>query len=222
MQILVTGAGSELGQAVLRAVVARAALQRRDGSLAPVRRILGVDRKQPPALFLEDRVEYVRGDFEQPRFLARVMGAATDSVFHLAARDASLGGDAGADGLELALQRSVDATRALIHACRLQAHAPRVVYAGLRDLRSTAAAVPQTTDEVCIDICESLLVEAARRGLIDLRSVRLRLPAGVATPASMAACAADALLQAHELPGAPASVQILEVDGDAIAQPIGG
>ncbi|HXW65003.1 MAG TPA: hypothetical protein VEK74_07975, partial [Burkholderiaceae bacterium] len=78
MQVVVTGASSPLGQATLQAIAARGVLARDAGHPIPVRRIIAVDRTQPAALFLDSRIEYVRGDYEQPRFLARMMGTATD------------------------------------------------------------------------------------------------------------------------------------------------
>lgn len=214
MQIVVTGAGTELGQELLRAIVARGQLQRAEGGPVPVRRILGVDRVQPATLFVDDRIEYVRGDYEQPRFLARVMGAATDSVFHLSARGAACGVAADGGGLEMAFMRSVDTTRALLDVCRFHAHPLRVVFAGTRDLRSHADAVPQSTDAICVDICESLLLESARHSLLDLRSVRL--PAGGAEqlPTPMLARAAAALLDAHERPASMALAQLLAMDDE--------
>jgi hypothetical protein len=96
-----------------------------------------------------------------------------------------------------------------------------VVFAGLRDLRSAADAAPSSTDAFCVDICESLLIESARRGLIDLRSVRLPgthgAPALVRNPAG----AAEALLQAHEWPGTDAPVRILQLDDGGKLGPVG-
>jgi len=66
VQLLVTGASTPLGQGLLRALAARGALTR-DGAAAPIARILGVDREQPPGLFVDERVEYVCGEYEQPR-----------------------------------------------------------------------------------------------------------------------------------------------------------
>ena len=61
MQVVVIGGAGVLGQALLKAIVARGVLTRSDGVPAPVRRVIAVDRSQPPRLFVEARVEYVRG-----------------------------------------------------------------------------------------------------------------------------------------------------------------
>jgi nucleoside-diphosphate-sugar epimerase len=214
MQIVVTGACSDLGQALLRAIVARAQLHRTDGVLAPVARVLGVDRSQPAELFVDERIEYVRAQFEQPRFLARVMGAATDAIFHLSTRSAAANIAADIDGLELAWQRSVDTTRALLDACRFQPVPPRVVHAGRAGLRAAAADVPPDIEAACIDLCETVLVESARMGLVDLRSVRLPAALG-------AAAAAQALLEAHEWGGPAPALRIFELgQGGALRQTV--
>ncbi len=129
MQVVVTGAGTPLGQSMLRAIVARGALARGDGDPRPVRRIIAVDRTQPAALFLDGRIEYVRGDYEQPRFLARVMGMITDSIFHLSALGAGLRTGTQLEDLDTALLHSLDTTRTLLDACRFQTAPPKLVFA---------------------------------------------------------------------------------------------
>jgi len=212
MQLVVTGACTALGQAVLRAIARRGQLCNALGVPAPVQRIIAVDRVQPAQLFVDARIEYVRGDYEQPRFLARMMGVVTDSVFHLAALgctdDAAV--DAAVDGaakpgfagaamdreaafsdLDNALLRSLDTTRALLDACGFQTAVPRIVFASTQAVRSEAGALPASTQAVCAALCELVLAESARRGLVDTRCVRL--PGVVALDA-----AAEALVEAHE------------------------
>lgn len=253
MQLVVTGACSVLGQELLRAIVARGALS--CGALAartPVRRIIAVDRSQHAALFIDDRIEYVRGNYEQPRFLARMMGIATDSVFHLGSVAAGVAApapapddpqaDADADVLDDALLYSLDTTRVLLDACRLQTLAPRLVLATAAPASRRAGMLPASTDEACAAICELLVIESARHGITDARSVRLPCIAGNAgsdagaaiaaglkrvaagDPAAAAertpvkvvlpAAAAAALLEAHERPrSAPGTAQIIAVPG---------
>lgn len=213
LTIVVTGAGSALGQALLRALAARPVLAGGDGAALEAGRLIGVDRTQPAELFVDERVEYVRGEYEQPRFLSRMMGASADSVFHLAPWTAGDGVAPGVDGLELALLRSVDTTRALLDACRNLSHPPRLVYAARRGVRATVGEVPQGT-ALLVDVCESLLAESARRGLIDLRSVRLPADAGVDSAA--------ALLAAHELAPAPEGMWVLDADDVRLRPPVDG
>ncbi len=199
LQIVVTGGCGALGQALVRAIAQRATLSGPAGTGVPVDRILAVDRIQPAGLFLDARLEYVRAEYEQPRFLARMMGINTASVFHLAPADEGGEPDAPApadrsaalDALEHALVVGIDATRALLDACRHQAVLPRLVHAGFAP--PPDGALPQTTRAACAAISELLAWEAARRGLLDLRCVRL-------PPAPIdAQGAAQALIDAHEL-----------------------
>jgi hypothetical protein len=215
LTIVVTGAGSALGQAMLRALEARPALAGAEGAPLAAGRLIGVDRVQPPELFIAERVEYVRGEYEQPRFLSRMMGATADSVFHLAPWTAGVGLAPGLDGLQAALLHSVDTTRALLDAFSYLSHPPRLVYAARRGVRAAADEVPGDTGALLGDVCESLLVECARRGLLDLRSVRL-------APEAAPERAAAAMLAAHELARAPDGVWILDADDARLQVPAGG
>jgi len=214
VQVVVTAAGTPLGQALLRALAARGSLQRPGGEQTPLKRIIGVDRSQPSELFLDERVEYVRGEYAQPRFLARMMGACTDSVFHLAAWAAAEGAGADAEGLESALVRSWDTTHSLADACRLQSFPPRLVFAGRAGLRARAGDIPASTEAVCAGVCESLLAEAARIGLFDLRSVRLPAPCRPGEDPLRLARWSEALIAAHELAAVHPAVQVVDVASD--------
>lgn len=178
MQVVVTGAGTVLGQALLRGIVARGALTRAaDGVPVAVRRIIAIDRRQPPALFVDGAVEYVCGNFEQSRFLARAMGTATDSVFHCSSLGAAAAAGPQLDDLDIALLHGLDTTRALLDACQFQSGQPRLVFASSRHAvpapGSAPGSAPATTDGISAALCELFLVECARRGLVDLRCVRL-------------------------------------------------
>ena len=173
MQIVVTGACTVLGQALLRAIVARGTMSTDIGGRVPVQRIIAVDRTQPARLYVEPRVEYVCGSFEQSRFLARVMGTAMDSVFHLSPLGAAAGIGGQLEDLDLALMRSLDTTRSLVDACQFQSAQPRMVLASAAAARHDAAALPATVEGVCSAMCELFLGECARRGYLDLRGVRL-------------------------------------------------
>lgn len=220
IRVVVTAAGTDLGQLLLRAIAAQGGLRSGDGVMQPVEKVLAVDWSQPPALFVDERIEYVRGDYGQPRFLARMIGAACDSVFHLAPRYAALGAGPDADGLELALARSVQVTQALLEACRGLAHAPHLVYAGLRGLRAAPGSVPRDTGAMCVDVCESVLAEAARRGILTLCSVRLPFAAGAAPAGSGLEAAARALLEAHAMEEPGAGPRIFEPDGQGHLQEV--
>ncbi|SPE24777.1 putative NAD dependent epimerase/dehydratase family protein [Burkholderiales bacterium] len=192
MQVVVTGAGTALGQSVLRAIVAHGTLRRGDGDPTPVRRIIAVDRTQPAELFLDSRIEYVRGDYEQSRFLARMMGASTDSVFHLSALGAGVALGPPLADLDTALLHSIDTTRALLDACRFQTAPPKLVFASTVDAGLPSGPWPQSTGGACVAMCELLLVEGSRRQIIDARCVRL--PCLVGNRSCRQAFALEALL----------------------------
>lgn len=195
MQVVVTGSGSALGQALLRQIVVHGQLTRGDGAPVPVQRILAVDRVQPAGLFLDPRIEYVRGDYALPRFLSRMMGATTDSVFHLAPLDPVDESGEPYAVLEAALGQSVDITRALLEACHFQSARVRVVLASTPGAWLERGGRPCSTREACTAMCELLLAESSRRHIVDARCVRLADPAPADAP--------GLLIAAHERPRAP-------------------
>jgi D-erythronate 2-dehydrogenase len=177
MQIVVIGGAGVLGQALLRAIVERGVLTRSDGVPAPVRRVIAVDRTQPPKLFVEPRVEYVRADPGVQRVLQAVMGTATDSIFH--AWDSGAGDGRSPPSFALA-----DSLRDLFEACRLQSSRPKVVLAssyaadgGADGAGGAARALPESPDGLTGLVGELLLEEATRRGQVDGRALRLPLVA---------------------------------------------
>lgn len=221
MQILVTGACSALGQALLRALVARGTLTSSIGGAEPVERIIALDRTQPALLYVESRVEYVCGNFEQSRFLARVMGTATDSVFHLSALGAATGIGAQLDDLDQALMRSLDTTRSLVDACQFQSVQPRLVLASALAARGADGGPPATAEGVCSALCELFLIECARRGYVDLRGVRLPCVLGDASCATGAAgdpgAAGRAAYPLQAAPALPAEIVVVTPDEAAAA-----
>jgi len=184
MQVVVIGGAGVLGQALLKAIVARGVLTRSDGVPAPVRRVIAVDRRQSARLFVEPRVEYVRADLDSPRLLQAVMGIATDSVFH--AWDSGAGGGRSTPSFALA-----DSLRDLFAVSELQSSRPKVVLASSFAANSgTAAAqpdparaLPASEDGLTALVGELLVEEATRRGRVEGRA--LRLPMIAAAPGCM-------------------------------------
>ena len=184
MQVVVIGGAGVLGQALLKAIVARGVLTRSDGVPAPVRRVIAVDRRQSARLFVEPRVEYVRADLDSPRLLQAVMGMATDSVFH--AWDSGAGGGRSTPSFALA-----DSLRDLFAVSELQSSRPKVVLASSFAANSgTAAAqpdparaLPASEDGLTALVGELLVEEATRRGRVEGRA--LRLPMIAAAPGCM-------------------------------------
>jgi nucleoside-diphosphate-sugar epimerase len=171
MQVMVVGGAGVLGQALVRAIVTRGVLTRSDGSPAPVRRVIAVDRTQLPRLFVHPCVEYVRADLSTPRLLATVMGTVTDSVFH-----AWDGGDLAGAGQTRAFAL-IDSMRDLFAACARHAGRTKVVLASSYAADPAAGALPASQDGLTALIGELLLTEAGRRGEVDGRALRLALVA---------------------------------------------
>ncbi len=217
LQILVTGACTPLGQTLLRALVARDTLLGALGAAVRVERIIAVDRTQPARLFVEPRIEYVCGNFEHSRFLARVMGTATDSIFHLSSLGAAAGIGGALQDLDDALMRSLDTTRALVDACQFQSAQPRLVLASTAAARGAGAAPPATADGICNGMCELFLIECARRAYIDLRGVRLPPLAGSPAPDASVVPLGAGQAPAMVPPAEPAAVSGVTLDAAAQA-----
>jgi len=191
MQVVVVGGAGVLGQALLRAIIARGTLARGDGVAVPVQRVISVDRHQPTRLFVDDRVEYVRAGPGTSRLMAAVMGTATDSVFH-----AWDGSDAGASvGESMAATLAlVDSLRDLLYHCAVQVTTPKVVLAssyaaqsGVTGAGGAAAGLgdgagasqePLDSEGLRLRVAELLLADASRADRVDGRSVRLAPIAG--------------------------------------------
>ncbi len=194
MKVVVTGGAGFLGQLLIRALCERGTLARSDrrndgrndgrnngrsdGSSARITRILAVDQAQSGKLFVDDRVEYAMGDISGKGFLAQALSRDTDSVFHLAA---VVSGGAEAD-FDLGMRVNVDATRALLDACREQHGRPRVVFSSsvavfgspLPEILGDATTpTPKSSYGIQKLIGELLVADYSRKGFIDGRSVRL-------------------------------------------------
>jgi len=178
MQIVVIGGAGVLGQALLRAIVARGVMTRGDASLVPVQRVISVDRHQPARLLVEPRIEYVRADLGNPRLLTAVMGTVTDSVFH--AWDASdEAGDEGAGEPLAPTFALIDSLRDLLSSCAAQNAQPKIMLAsayaalGRRAPQRVGGVLPPHGVGLRLRIAELLLAGAARNGRIDARALRL-------------------------------------------------
>jgi nucleoside-diphosphate-sugar epimerase len=178
MKVVVTGGAGFLGQLLIRTLCERGKLTRSDGTETRITRILSIDQTQTGKLFVDDRVEYAAGDISSSGFLARSLSRDTDSVFHLAA---VVSGGAEAD-FDLGMRVNIDATRALLDACREQHGRPRLVFTSsvaafgvpLPDVVTDATTpTPRSSYGVQKLIGELLVGDYSRKGYIDGRSVRL-------------------------------------------------
>jgi D-erythronate 2-dehydrogenase len=175
MRVLITGGAGFLGSRL-----ARTLLQRGQLSGQTIQELVLTDLFPPPAdLAYDIRVRIWPGALVDQCNTLR--NEAFDLVFHLAA---AVSAECEAD-LDLGLRSNLDSTRALLDALRAGAK-PRLVFSSSvavfggdidvpmpRVIRDDSLPVPQTSYGIQKFICEQLVADYTRRGLIDGRSVRL-------------------------------------------------
>ncbi len=170
MTVLVTGAAGFLGSRLVRALLDTPAGWPR------VDRIVAVDRE--PGVVDDPRVETRVGALDDPAFVAGLVGDDVRVVYHLAA---VLSGGAEAD-FDHGLRVNVDATRALLEACRGQGRRPRFVLASTiavfggplpAVVHDDQALRPQSSYGTSKAIAELLVVEYGRKGFVDGLACRL-------------------------------------------------
>jgi nucleoside-diphosphate-sugar epimerase len=174
MQMLVTGAAGFLGARLVRALLA---------SRGDVERIVAAD---VVACAVDDpRVDARVGSIADPGFVRTLVDPHVRLVFHLAA---VLSGQSEAE-FDTGLRINVDATRALLEACRAVGTAPRVVFSSsiavfggpLPDVVPDDMALrPQSSYGTAKAIAELLVADYGRRGFVD--GVACRLPTVAVRP----------------------------------------
>ncbi|MDB5893441.1 MAG: NAD-dependent epimerase, partial [Rhodoferax sp.] len=117
MHIVITGGAGFLGVRLARALIEKNSLSLAGAPAEPITRLSLVDRAEPPAdLIADPRVNAVVGDLNA--LLAErsdaVVPADAQVIFHLAA---AVSGECEAD-FDLGMRSNLDATRALLEACR--------------------------------------------------------------------------------------------------------
>jgi D-erythronate 2-dehydrogenase len=175
MKVLITGGAGFLGTRL-----ARTLLQRAQISGTPIAQLALADLYPPKEDVASDpRVRAWTGALlDQCGALAE---QEFDIVFHLAA---AVSAECEAD-LELGLRANLDTTRALLDALR-KTGKPRVVFSSSvavfggdvdlpmpRVIHDDTLPVPQTSYGIQKFMCEQLIADYTRRGLIDGRSTRL-------------------------------------------------
>ncbi len=177
MTVLITGGAGFLGQRLVRRLLERGHLSDQSGNLAPVGRIVLVDRVRA-ADFGDPRVDVVVGDIGAPGFASGIVDRSTSSVFHLAA---VVSGQAEQD-FDLGMRVNLDGARLVLDACRHAGTRPRVVFTSsvavyggdLPTLVTDATALhPRSSYGIQKAIGELLLVDYTRRGFVDGRVARL-------------------------------------------------
>ncbi|MFJ9867625.1 D-erythronate dehydrogenase [Streptomyces sp. NPDC101165] len=181
MRVVITGAFGFLGRRL-----ATALLQTRTFSGAPITRLVLADRIVQPDFpaATDPLVDVVHGDLIDR--LEDVFAEPVDVLFHLAA---AVSAECEAD-FDLGMRANVDTTRALLAAARAQAAAGgptvRVVFASSLAVygSSPALPLPSVVSESSLPmprssygtqklICEHLIADCTRRGVLDGRVARL-------------------------------------------------
>ncbi len=182
MNIFITGGCGFLGARLARELLARGGVSLAGAAAQPVGRITLADRAPPPDDLRRDpRIAFVEGDLND--LLARGQGPQADTalVFHLAA---AVSGECEAD-FDLGMRSNLDATRALLDACRHAGHAPVFVFSSSVAVfghapgqplppvvRDDTLPTPQNSYGIQKFIGEQLVADCTRRGFVRGRSVR--------------------------------------------------
>lgn len=180
MKILITGGAGFLGDRLARALLKLDGLPVAGGAPLPVAEIVLADRAAPrPDLAADPRITAATGDLGT--LLPGVLDG-VDLVFHLAAVVSS---DAERD-FDLGMRVNLATTLQLLEACRSQPTPPRLVFASSLAVFGSAPELhlpdvvtdsvlptPQSSYGIQKFICEQLVADYARRGLVPARSVRL-------------------------------------------------
>ena len=183
MRILITGSSGFLGTSLARHLLAQGSLSLGGGAAHSIQQLLLTDLLPPPPDLLHNpKVQALTGDLIDLLQHQTLSLKGIDAVVHLAA---AVSGECERD-LDLGLRSNIDTTTALLQAARAAGAAPLFVYAssvavfgsmpGLAMpavIQDHTLPAPQNSYGIQKYICEQLVADFGRRGLVRSRNVRL-------------------------------------------------
>jgi nucleoside-diphosphate-sugar epimerase len=190
--VVVTGAAGFLGTKLASRLLQRKTLCGPDGDQEAIDEVLLVDTGCRDAPVSDARVKMASGDVSDAAFVRGIVDRDTGAIFHLAAVVSSA---AEAD-FDKGLRVNLDATRALLEACRALPRVPRFIFASSlavyggeprSSIDDDTALHPQTSYGAQKACCELLVNDYSRKGFVDGRAPRL--PAIVVRPGAPNAAA---------------------------------
>lgn len=183
MHLLITGGCGFLGARLARTLLAREHLVLGGRSPQTLGRLTLTDRvPAPPDLALDPRVRTIEGDLIELLADGALSLSGVDAVVHLSA---AVSAECEAD-LDLGLRSNLQATLALLQACRTQGESPVFVFSSSLAVFGQDPGLPMP--EVIADdtlptpqgsygaqkfVGEQLVADFGRKGFVDARNVRL-------------------------------------------------